>query len=160
MSEYQRFGILEGKGHKKRTRGVRCGAYLGYNTLSKTSVWYKESLCEALQKTYLCYIELTLNKETKRIPIRRNYCLAAVLVVLSANAQDKKNNRPTSYNYMKGVESVQNEKTEETSWILQQRNEEPAGWIQFEWMSALIPYLNVSSVRTHVIFNNHFRSTC
>ena len=49
ISEYQRFGILEGKGHKKRTRGVRCGAFLGYNTLSKTSVRYKESLCEALQ---------------------------------------------------------------------------------------------------------------
>ncbi len=39
--------------------------------------------------------------------------LLLLSVVLSANAQDKKNNRPTSYNYMRGVESVQNEKTEE-----------------------------------------------
>lgn len=38
--------------------------------------------------------------------------LLLLSVALSANAQDKKNNRPTSYNYMRGVESVQNEKTE------------------------------------------------
>ena len=39
--------------------------------------------------------------------------LLLLSVALSANAQDKKNNRPTSYNYMRGVESVQNEKKEE-----------------------------------------------
>ena len=50
MYEYQCFRILERKGHKKRTRGVRHAVLEGYDTLSKTSVRYKESLCEALQK--------------------------------------------------------------------------------------------------------------
>ena len=48
------------KDTKSVPEGVRCGAPLGYDTLSKTSVRYEESLCEALQKTYLCYSELTL----------------------------------------------------------------------------------------------------
>ena len=49
------------KGTKSVPEGVRCGAPLGYDTLSKTSVRYEESLCETLQKTYLGYIELTLH---------------------------------------------------------------------------------------------------
>ena len=52
------------KGTKSVPEGVRCGAPLGYETLSKTSVRYEESLCEALQKTYLGYIELTLTSVT------------------------------------------------------------------------------------------------
>ena len=57
-------GFWRGKGTKSVPEGVRCGAPLGYDTLSKTSVRYEESLCEALQKTYLCYSELTLTSVT------------------------------------------------------------------------------------------------
>ena len=50
MSEYQRFGILEGKEHKKHTRWVHHAVLEGYDALSKTFVQYKESLSEVLQK--------------------------------------------------------------------------------------------------------------
>ena len=43
----------------------------------------------------------------------KNYLIMLLFAVaISATAQDKKG-RPTSYNYMRGVEAVQNEKTEE-----------------------------------------------
>lgn len=42
--------------------------------------------------------------------MKKLLALLLLSVALSANAQDKKNNRPTSYNYMRGVESVQNGK--------------------------------------------------
>ena len=42
----------------------------------------------------------------------KHYLILLLLAVaISATAQDKKG-RPTSYNYMRGVEAVQNEKTE------------------------------------------------
>ena len=63
MSEYQRFGILEGKGHKKRTRGVRHAVLEGYDTLSKrqfdiTKYVYCSASARLNRITTLC-IELT-----------------------------------------------------------------------------------------------------
>ena len=37
--------------------------------------------------------------------MKKLLALLLLSVALSANAQDKKNNRPTSYNYMRGGES-------------------------------------------------------
>ena len=64
--------------------------------------------------------------------------LLLLLVALSANAQDKKNNRPTSYNYMRGVESVQNEKTEEAlEFFNKDIQENPKNGYSFSWIAML-----------------------
>lgn len=64
--------------------------------------------------------------------------LLLLSVALSANAQDKKNNRPTSYNYMRGVESVQNEKTEEAlEFFNKDIQENPKNGYSYSWIAML-----------------------
>ena len=46
--------------------------------------------------------------------MKKNLFLLLLVAISSiATAQDKKTNRPTYYNYLRGVESVQKENTEE-----------------------------------------------
>ena len=150
------------KRHKVK---MPCASVLKCQSLtSVVDVWegefdmQKYVFCSASGRQNL-YIELTLNKETKRNPIGRNYCLAAVLVVLSANAQDKKNNRPTSYNTWKESHLFKMRRLKKPLEFFNRETRNRLVVYKLNECRRLIPYLNVSPVRTHVIFNNHFCST-
>ena len=70
--------------------------------------------------------------------MKKLLALLLLSVALSANAQDKKNNRPTSYNYMRGVESVQNEKTEEAlEFFNKDIQENPKNGYSYSWIAML-----------------------
>ena len=70
--------------------------------------------------------------------MKKLMALLLLSVALSANAQDKKNNRPTSYNYMRGVESVQNEKTEEAlEFFNKDIQENPKNGYSYSWIAML-----------------------
>ena len=68
----------------------------------------------------------------------KNYLIMLLLAVaISATAQDKKG-RPTSYNYMRGVEAVQNEKTEEAlEYFNKDLQENPKNGYSFSWIAML-----------------------
>ena len=68
----------------------------------------------------------------------KNYLIMLLLAVaISATAQDKKG-RPTSYNYMRGVEAVQNEKTEEAlEYFNKDLDENPKNGYSFSWIAML-----------------------
>lgn len=70
--------------------------------------------------------------------MKKLLALLLLSVALSANAQDKKNNRPTSYNYMRGVESVQNENTEEAlEFFNKDIQENPKNGYSYSWIAML-----------------------
>lgn len=74
--------------------------------------------------------------------MKKLLALLLLSVALSANAQDKKNNRPTSYNYMRGVESVQNEKTEEAlEFFNKDIQENPKNGYSYSWIAMLTQLL-------------------
>ena len=68
----------------------------------------------------------------------KNYLIMLLLIVaISATAQDKKG-RPTSYNYMRGVEAVQNEKTEEAlEFFNKDIQENPKNGYSYSWIAML-----------------------
>ena len=68
----------------------------------------------------------------------KNYLIMLLFAVaISATAQDKKG-RPTSYNYMRGVEAVQNEKTEEAlEFFNKDIQENPKNGYSYSWIAML-----------------------
>jgi clan AA aspartic protease (TIGR02281 family) len=63
--------------------------------------------------------------------------LLLLAVAISATAQDKKG-RPTSYNYMRGVEAVQNEKTEEAlEFFNKDIQENPKNGYSYSWIAMI-----------------------
>ena len=69
----------------------------------------------------------------------RTHLLVAILSVftLFANAQDKMN-RPTSYNYQRGVEAIQKENTEDALEYLNKEIEDnPKNGYAFSWIAML-----------------------
>lgn len=61
-----------------------------------------------------------------------------LLVAITASADDKKLNRPTSYNYMRGVEAMQNEKLEEAiDYFNKDLQENPKNGYSFSWIAML-----------------------
>ena len=59
-------------------------------------------------------------------------------VAVGVTAETKKNNRPTSYNYMRGVEAVQNENTQEAlEYFNKDIQENPKNGYSFSWIAML-----------------------
>ncbi len=64
--------------------------------------------------------------------------LLLLSVAVSATAQNKKNDRPTSYNYLRGVEAVQNENTQEAlEYFNKDIQENPKNGYSFSWIAML-----------------------
>ena len=68
----------------------------------------------------------------------KNFVIILLLsIVICANAQEKKG-RPTSYNYMRGIEAVQNEKTEEAlEYFNKDIQENPKNGYSYSWIAML-----------------------
>ena len=70
--------------------------------------------------------------------MKKLLALLLLSVALSANAQDKKNNRPTSYNYLRGVESIENENKEEAlEFFNKDIQENPKNGYSYSWIAML-----------------------
>lgn len=71
--------------------------------------------------------------------MKKNLFLLLLVAISSiATAQDKKTNRPTYYNYLRGVESVQKENTEEALEFFNKDIEEnPKNGYSFSWIAML-----------------------
>jgi len=70
--------------------------------------------------------------------IKNLFLLLLVAISSIATAQDKKTNRPTYYNYLRGVESVQKENTEEALEFFNKDIEEnPKNGYSFSWIAML-----------------------
>ena len=73
--------------------------------------------------------------------MKKLLALLLLSVAISVNAQDNKNNRPTSYNYIRGVESVQNEKIEEAlEYFNKDIQENPENGYSYSWIAMLRAY--------------------
>ena len=71
------------------------------------------------------------------------YVLSILLlfVSISVSADDKKLDRPTSYNYMRGVEAIQNENLEEAiDYFKKDLQENPKNGYSFSWIAMLRAY--------------------
>ena len=71
------------------------------------------------------------------------YVLSILLLFVSTSvsADDKKLDRPTSYNYMRGVESIQNENLEEAiDYFKKDLQENPKNGYSFSWIAMLRAY--------------------
>ncbi len=69
----------------------------------------------------------------------KHLCLILILAVaFFASAENKKNNRPTSYNYLRGVEAVHNEnKDEAIDYFIRDLQENPKNGYSFSWIAML-----------------------
>lgn len=70
---------------------------------------------------------------------KKHLCLILLLcVAFFASAENKKNNRPTSYNYLRGVEAVHNENKEEAiDYFNRDLQENPKNGYSFSWIAML-----------------------
>ena len=66
------------------------------------------------------------------------WCILLLFVAMSVSADDKKPERPTSYNYMRGVEAIQNENIEEAiDYFKKDLQENPKNGYSFSWIAML-----------------------